>query len=126
MLKRSVSTTIPSITTLEQLRQNTAVMGTATTWRDDISLHLYASVAGSRYCRACGSCRGQCGLGADIQTGMRGLMYAEGYGETAMAHRTLASSSIPCGSCPQCSVTCRFGLDVKGRMEAAADLVARA
>lgn len=126
LLKRSVSTTIPSMASLEQLSQNAAVMGTTTTWRDDLSLQLYASIAGSRYCRACGSCRGQCGLGADIQTGMRGLMYEEGYGETAMAHRTLANISIPCGSCRQCSVTCRFGLDVKGRMEAAADFAARA
>ena len=84
------------------------------------------SVAGSRYCRACGSCSGQCGPGADIQDGMRGLMYDEGYGEAAMARRTLAGISIPCTSCGRCTVTCRFGLDVKSRMEAAADLVSRA
>jgi hypothetical protein len=53
-------------------------------------------------------------------------MYAEGYGEAEMARRTLAGISIPCASCARCSVACRFGLDVKGRMEAAAGLAARA
>ena len=126
LLNSSVSTSIPSIATFEQLKENAAVMGTTTTWRDDFSLHLYASVAGSRYCRACGSCTGQCGSGADIQAGLRGLMYAEGYGEMEMAYRTLADISIPCASCPQCTVACRFGLDVKGRLEAAAGLASRA
>ena len=80
---------------------------------------MRASVAGPRYCRACGSCGGQCPLSAEIPAALRGLMYAEGYGRPDMARRTLAAASIPCGDCGECSVTCRFGIDVRARMTTA-------
>jgi predicted aldo/keto reductase-like oxidoreductase len=119
----AVSTTIPSMTTIEQLEEDAAVMRTSSSWRDDLSLMQYAAVSGPRYCRACGSCSGQCLYAADIPTVLRGLMYAEGYGQTNMAKSTLAGTAIPCGECGQCSVTCRFGIDVRGRLTAASDFM---
>ena len=119
----SVSTTIPSMTTIEQLEEDAAVMWSSSSWRDDLSLLQYASVSGPRYCRACGSCSGQCLYFADIPTVLRGLMYSEGYGQPDMARATLAGTTIPCGECAECGVTCRFGIDVRGRMIAARDFV---
>jgi aryl-alcohol dehydrogenase-like predicted oxidoreductase len=115
----SVATTIPSMKTFDELEEDRAVMGSTASLRDDLSLMQYAAVAGPRYCRACGSCSGQCTYSADIPTALRGLMYAEGYGRPDMARATLAGAAIPCGDCSRCGVTCRFGLDVKGRMMAA-------
>jgi hypothetical protein len=119
----SVSTTIPSMTTFDELEEDAAVMRTPSSWRDDLSLMQYASVTGPRYCRACGSCSGQCFFSADVPTVLRGLMYAEGYGQPDMARATLAGAAIPCGKCGDCGVTCRFGIDVRERMTAARDLV---
>lgn len=119
---RAVATTIPSMTTLEQLQEDVAVMGTTTSWRDSLSLSLYASVAGSRYCRACGGCLSQCTLGADIPAAMRAVMYDEGYGEKMLAQQTAAALHLPCGDCDGCTVSCSFSLDVPGRMSAALDL----
>jgi hypothetical protein len=119
----SVSTTIPSLSTLDELEEDAAVMKESASWRDDLSLMYYASVTGTRYCRACGSCTGQCAFGADIPVALRGLMYAEGYRRPEMARATLSRLSIPCGKCGCCSVNCRFGLDVRAGMEKARALV---
>jgi predicted aldo/keto reductase-like oxidoreductase len=122
----SVSTTIPSMSTFDELEEDAAVMKKYASWRDDLSLMHYASVTGTRYCRACGSCAGQCAFGADIPTALRGLMYAEGYGRPEMARATLSGLSLPCGECGACGVTCRFGLDVRARMEKARALTSLA
>jgi aryl-alcohol dehydrogenase-like predicted oxidoreductase len=114
-----VATTIPSMATFEQLKTNVGAMKQAAGIRDDIALRQYASVAGPRYCRACGECLGQCALGADIPTAMRGVMYEEGYGERDMAVRTVAAAALPCGGCTVCGVACPNGLDVPGRLAAA-------
>lgn len=119
---RGVTTTIPSMSTFEQLRQNVAVTMTAGSIRDDIALQRYASLAGPRYCRACRSCLPQCPFGADVPAAMRGIMYDEGYGEPAMARETIAGASLPCGGCGTCTVSCPNGLDVPRRMAAALSL----
>ncbi|MBI5015457.1 MAG: aldo/keto reductase [Deltaproteobacteria bacterium] len=117
-----VGTAIPSMTTYEQVRENTGVMGTQHTWRDKAALRLYALAVGDRYCRGCGACAGQCADGADVPTALRALMYAEGYGRLDLARETLVGVSLPCGSCAGCSVTCRKGVEVSERMRRAAQL----
>ena len=69
------------------------------------------------YCLQCGECRGQCRLGADVPTWMRGYMYAYGYRTPARAKDLLGDSlSRPrCKSCATCSVRCRMGFDVRSR-----------
>jgi aryl-alcohol dehydrogenase-like predicted oxidoreductase len=119
-----VTTTIPSMATFEQLKQNVAVLSTAGSIRDDIALKNYAAVAGPRYCRACLSCLPQCPLGADVPTAMRGVMYDEGYGRPAMARETVVGAALPCGGCVTCAVTCPNGLDVPQRIAAALSLTA--
>lgn len=122
---RFVATTIPSMATFEQLGEDVAVMGTTTSWRDDLSLSWYASVVGDRYCRACGDCLGQCTRRADVPAAMRAVMYAEGYGEETLARRTASALALPCGECGSCALSCSFGLDIPGRMARALDLSRR-
>jgi ferredoxin len=117
-----VSVAIPSMTTIEQVKQDCAVMGKTWTWRDGVSLGIYATVTNGRYCRACGSCAGTCPRGADVPRALRALMYAEGYRRPDLAGETLAGSPPPCDGCPGCTVECRFGLPVGERMVAAAGL----
>ncbi len=112
----AVATTIPSMATFDQVRENAAVMGTKHTWRDAAALEMYAGVVGGRYCRGCGSCAGQCRLGADVPAALRAAMYAEGYGRPELAREVLAQARLPCGSCAECSVVCRFGLPVAERI----------
>lgn len=112
---RSVATTIPSMTTIEQLREDAAVMGTTASWRDDLSLTLYAAVVGGKYCRACGSCQSKCPQGLDLPTIMRAAMYADGYRNESLARQTLAGIEIPCTGCAVCRVSCRFGLHLPER-----------
>lgn len=114
--QESVATTIPSMATLDQVRENAAVMGTRHTWRDAAALELYAGAVGGRYCRGCDACAGQCGLGADVPGALRAVMYAEGYGRPELAREVLAAAPLPCGACGGCTVTCRFGLPVAARM----------
>ncbi len=120
-----VSTTIPSMQTLDELEEDVAVMGTRYGWRDDLSLRWYARYVDNRYCRACETCLGQCPRGVDIPTALRGVMYAEGYRREDLARETLARLNLPCADCPSCVVNCRFGVRVGTRMAAAAEIKGR-
>lgn len=119
---RGVATTIPSLVTFGQLEENLAAAGAQFGARDALALELYTAAIGSRHCRVCGGCAGQCPRGADVPAIMRGLMYHEGYGEPGLAAETLASAARACASCPACTVTCRSGLSVPERVAAAAAL----
>ncbi|MHB8765815.1 MAG: aldo/keto reductase [Deferrisomatales bacterium] len=112
----AVATTIPSMATFDQVRENAAVMGTRHTWRDAAALELYAGAVEGRYCRGCNACAGQCRLGADVPGALRAAMYAQGYGRPDLAREALAAAPLPCNGCGRCTVTCRFGLPVADRI----------
>ena len=118
----AVSTTIPSMATFDQVRENAAVMGTRHTWRDGAALRVYARVVEDRYCRGCGACSGQCGQAADVPAALRALRYAEGSGPPELSREALAGVRLPCGSCSRCTVTCRFGIPVGDRVARLLDL----
>lgn len=122
----AVATTIPSLTTFEQLKENLAAAGSSFGARDGLALGLYAAAIGDRHCRVCGGCAGQCPRGADVPALLRALMYAEGYGEPGLARETLASSAFPCASCDACTVACRSGISVPARAAAARAFVGAA
>jgi hypothetical protein len=117
---QGVATTIPSLATFEQLKEDAAVMGTDYSWRDDLSLKLFAMAVDGRYCRGCGACEGQCPNGVDVPTALRALMYLEGYRRPELARNALAGVDLPCAGCSSCPVKCRFGIRVGERMETAA------
>lgn len=114
-----VATTIPSLVTFEQLKQNLEAAAASFGARDALALELYAAAIEGRHCRACGGCAGQCPRGADVPAIVRALMYREGYGRPELAAETLAGAAFPCGSCGECSVRCRFGVLVPERTAAA-------
>lgn len=114
-----VATTIPSLVTFEQLKENLEAASASFGARDALALEFYASAIESRHCRVCGGCAGQCPKGADVPAIVRALMYGEGYGQPALARETLAAAAFPCASCETCSVTCRSGVRIPERTAAA-------
>jgi len=121
-----VATTIPSIATLEQLKQNLEAAASSFGARDALALELYAAAIEDRHCRACGGCAGQCPNGADVPTIVRALMYHEGYGQPELAKETLDAAAFPCASCSSCTVICRSGVRVPERVAAAMRLAGEA
>jgi len=118
---KGVATTIPSMVNYDQLNENVQVMGTRLGRRDQNILERYARATGSKFCRMCGGCTGQCPSGVEIADVHRALMYREGYGDSILAHETY--HGIParlqpeaCASCDSCRVSCRFGIDIRKRM----------
>jgi len=121
-----VSTTIPSLASFEQLKENLEAATTSYGVRDALALELYAAAIESRHCLACGGCAGQCPNGADVPTIVRALMYHEGYGQPALARETLAAALFPCATCADCTVVCRAKVSVPERVAAAVRLAGAA
>ena len=114
-----VATTIPSLVSFEQLKENLEAAASSFGARDALALEFYAAAIESRHCRVCGGCAGQCPKGADVPAIVRALMYREGYGEPGLARETLAAAAFPCASCGTCVVNCPSGVRVPERTAAA-------
>ena len=118
----NVATCIPSMVNYDQLNENVRVMGVALGRQDRMLLNRYAQATGSRFCRICGGCANRCPSGVDIADVQRALMYREGYGDSILALETyhgIPASARPdaCAGCGACTVSCRFGIDIRARMQ---------
>ncbi len=119
-----VATTIPSMSNLDQVREDTEVMGMKLTAVDRQILDRYASAVAPAYCRLCASCEGTCPRGVAVADVNRALMYAQGYGDLELARGTYAAlprnaSAAACADCTHCVAQCPNGLDVSAKMSAA-------
>jgi aryl-alcohol dehydrogenase-like predicted oxidoreductase len=117
----NIHTTVPGVTTFDQLRSDFAVMADMSLTdaeKADLELSMRSGKDGP-FCQQCGRCVPQCRLALDIPTIMRSHMYAFGYRNLATARETLdlaIKDSDPCGRCQACSVTCAMGHDVRGKV----------
>lgn len=80
-------------------------------------------------CRMCGACDGVCPKGLPASDIVRFVMYADGYGDTAMARsrfRALpeAIRSVRCGECTSCPISCPNGVRVRRQLMRAQTLLA--
>lgn len=118
---RYVDTAIVGITDFEELEEDMRAMSEPLT-EDEARL-----LAGLRpsllpfYCQGCGACGGVCPFGVRVADVQRSLMYAEGYGEFALARQ--AYFELPeqaragrCGECSRCQVNCRRGVELRDRL----------
>jgi predicted aldo/keto reductase-like oxidoreductase len=116
----NVHTTIPGISTFDQLELDMSVMEDLTLTpkeREDLKLGQKTGMSGL-YCAQCGRCRSQCRYNLDIPTLMRSYMYAYGYKNPAKARETLQLldlSNLACNRCLTCSVQCTMGFDVRDK-----------
>lgn len=125
----NVHTTIPSMTDMEQLEENLRAMAEPFTEEDEKILARLLDDIGPLYCRGCNRCAGQCPQGLPIPDMLRCLMYADGYGEFALAREQFlslpaAARQVRCADCARCAVRCPNGVRVAERLALAQEWLA--
>ena len=119
--KPGVSTTIPSMTDMDQLDENLKAMGNTFSNTDEKLLAQHLEQINPLYCRLCGKCEGTCQKGLPIADTLRILTYADGYRQFALArerYQELPAQhvAVRCGDCKECTVDCPYGVHVSDRM----------
>jgi predicted aldo/keto reductase-like oxidoreductase len=119
----NVSTSIPGVTTFEQLDLNMGVMNDLVLTGDEQrDLQAAASMRGTLYCQNCRSCVPTCPHGVEVPKLMRSFMYAKGYGNYVQARTTIAE--LPenrglnvCRECSPCAASCRRDINIGSRIK---------
>jgi predicted aldo/keto reductase-like oxidoreductase len=125
----NIGTTIPSMTDNDQLDENLKAMAQPFGSADEKILAARLERIAPLYCRTCGRCDGMCRQGLPVADVLRMLTYADGYGQFALGRerfRELAPehAGVRCGSCPECTVKCPYGVRVPERVARAQELFA--
>lgn len=119
----NVCTTIPGMTTFEQLEINFSVMNDlALTGAERSYLDWAMQAKGKMYCQNCRDCIPTCPHGVEIPNLMRAYMYANAYGNIIQARTTV--SELPekhglkvCRDCSSCPARCRTGINIRSRLQ---------
>ncbi len=124
-----ISTTIPSMTDMDQFEENFKCMPAKFSAEDEKTLTAHLERIGPLYCRMCGLCNGTCRKGLPVSDLIRFATYAEGYGQFALGRerfRELPDSvtAVRCGDCAGCTVACPHGVRVAERVSRAQELFA--
>jgi predicted aldo/keto reductase-like oxidoreductase len=124
-----IATTVPSMTDIDQLEQNFAVMAQPFTAADQKILTARLEEISPYFCRMCGTCAGQCPKGLPVADMVRFVMYADGYGQYPLGRENFLRMSaeqqaVRCGECSNCVVKCPHGVTVSERMMRAQELFA--
>ena len=127
--KPSISTTIPSITDMDQLDENLKAMSNPLSAGEEKILTAHLDAIRPLYCSMCGKCDGACQKGLPVADVLRYLTYADGYGQFALGRErfmelSAAHQTIRCGDCSACTVNCPHGVHVSDRMARAQELFA--
>ncbi len=124
-----ISTTVPSMTDMDQLDQNLKVM-TESFSEDDAKI-LAARLEEIRpwFCRMCGSCDGACSKGLPASDIVRYVMYADVYGQFSLGRERFQQlpeelRQVRCGDCSGCTIHCPNGVHVAQRLARAQELFA--
>ena len=115
----NVSTTIPGITTFDQLNIDLPVMSDLTLTPAEKEQLLAAMSHQGLYCNACENCVPGCRNSLPIPEMMRAYMYAYGYSNLAMASNLLTevrAVADPCRDCPECTAECVKGFDIRNKV----------
>ena len=126
---QSVSTTIPSITNMDQLDENMKALTEPFTSSDEKILAARLNEIRPLYCRTCGSCSGKCPHAVPVADVLRYLSYAEGYGEFQLAREHFLAlpseiRNVRCADCSTCVIQCPNGVRIADRLRTAQELLA--
>jgi predicted aldo/keto reductase-like oxidoreductase len=125
----NITTTVPSMTDMDQLDENLKAMAAPLTTGDAKILAAHLEMIRPLYCRLCGECDGACQKGLPVADVLRCLTYAEGYGQFALGRERFQELSkeqvaVRCGDCSECTVACPHGVKVQDRVTRAQELFA--
>lgn len=115
----NVCTTIPGITSFDQLAENASVNEDLTMSDEEKASLVSGRLEGGLYCQGCEHCVPGCPKGLPIPDMMRAYMYTYGYRDLALAQsvfRTLGIPGNPCDGCSSCGAECVKGFDVAERI----------
>ncbi|MBD3412953.1 MAG: hypothetical protein GF421_00785 [Candidatus Aminicenantes bacterium] len=118
----NVCTTIPGMTTFDQLDMNLSVMNDlALSKSESLELNAAANLKGKLFCQNCKACIETCSQKVQIPDLMRSYMYAKGYGNYIQARDTLADlpsqhGLSQCISCSSCTASCQTGININTRI----------
>jgi len=119
----NICTTIPGMTTFEQLETNISVMNDlALTQAERSYLDWAAQMKGKLYCQNCRACISTCPYSVEIPNLMRAYMYARAYGNFIQARTTVSEISDThslnvCRICSSCRASCRTGINIRSRLQ---------
>ena len=123
LMDQHVANAVPGVTTIEQIEECAAVMGTVLSRTDEDALNRYQSHLQGRICTMCGGCIGECPYGVAHGDLLRAVMYYEGYRNEKLAAGVLRTGEArqnikQCIECTSCSVTCCRGVDIHAQLKA--------
>jgi predicted aldo/keto reductase-like oxidoreductase len=121
LMDQNVSAAVPGVTTVEEIEECAAVMGTSFSKRNLDELKQYRSFLERRICTFCGGCSGECPYGVSHTDLLRVVMYHDGYEndglvKEALGERETLQNLQRCLGCSSCSVICRRGLDIQAQI----------
>ncbi len=127
LMDQNVATTVPGVTTIEEIDECAAVMETPLSGRNVDELKQYHAFLQGRICTMCGGCGGECPQDVPYHDLLRVMVYADGYQNPRLAGETFVAAGGPeasglCSDCSSCSVVCRRGLDIKKQIQLAQNL----
>jgi aryl-alcohol dehydrogenase-like predicted oxidoreductase len=127
LMDQNVCCAVPGVTTIEQIEECAAVMGTAFSKKNLDELKQYQSFLQGKICTMCGGCIGECPFGVPRSDLLRVVMYHEGYENDSLVRESLQKITGEdiqrCSECPSCSVVCRRGLDMKAQIQLAKQIL---
>lgn len=121
LMDQNVSVAIPGVTTIEQIEECAAVMGTSLSKGDIAELKQYQSFLHGKICTMCGGCIGECPLEVPYHDLLRVVMYHDGYENDSLVRESLkmiGSRDIQnCSECSSCSVQCKRGVSIQAQVK---------
>jgi predicted aldo/keto reductase-like oxidoreductase len=126
LMDENVSVAVPGVTTIEQIEECAAVMGTSFSRGDLDELKQYQSFLQRRICTMCDGCMGECPYGVPHGDLLRLVMYHDGYEDDSLLKDSLQIISKQdtqwCSECSSCSIICRRGLDIRAQIKMVQEL----
>jgi aryl-alcohol dehydrogenase-like predicted oxidoreductase len=121
---QNVSAAVPGVTTVEEIEECAAVMGTSFSRSNVNDLKQYHAYLQGRICTMCGGCTGECPHEVPYHDLLRVVMYHDGYQNSLLAKKVFSETEAiqsfkKCSECSSCSVICRRGLDIRSQIQLA-------